>query len=139
MSFLTFLRGNALWLGAGALMAGSTGFGQTFFISLYAGQWRDEFGLSHGDWGAIYMAATLTSAVVLTQAGRLIDVWRARTVALAVLIAFALICVGVANVTTWWMLAGLVFGLRFCGQGMLSHLAVTAMGKWFEPGLDGRL
>ncbi|MEL7466642.1 MAG: MFS transporter [Pseudomonadota bacterium] len=113
-------------------MAGATGFGQTFFISLYAGAWREEFGLSHGDWGAIYMAATLTSAVVLTQAGRLADVWRARTLALLIVAAFSAICVGIANVSSWWMLGALVFGLRFCGQGMLSHVAFTAMGKWFR-------
>lgn len=134
MDFLTFLRGNAPWLGAGALMALSTGFGQTFFISLYAGQWRETFGLSHGDWGAIYMAATLASAAALTQAGRLADVFRTRVVALFVIAAFALICVGVSLAETWWMLAILVFGLRFCGQGMLSHLAVTAMARWFRAG-----
>ncbi|MEO1613474.1 MAG: MFS transporter, partial [Pseudomonadota bacterium] len=86
----------------------------------------------HGDWGAIYMTATLTSAVVITQAGRLADLWRARTLALIVIAAFAAICVGVSAVSSWWMLGALVFGLRFCGQGMLSHLAITAMGKWFR-------
>ncbi|QBX34931.1 MFS transporter [Paracoccus liaowanqingii] len=25
-----------------------------------------------------------------------------------------------------------LFGLRFCGQGMFSHIAMTAMGRWFE-------
>lgn len=113
-------------------MAGATGFGQTFFISLFAGVWREEFGLSHGDWGAIYMGATLLSAFVLVQAGRLVDAFRARTVALIVIGAFALVCVAVANVTSWWMLAIAVFGLRFCGQGMLSHVSVVAMGKWFK-------
>ena len=113
-------------------MAGATGFGQTFFISLYAGEWRAEFNLSHGDWGAIYMAATLTSAAVITQAGRLADHWRARSLSMAILAAFALICVGIANASSWWMLCALIFGLRFCGQGMLSHLAVTAMAKWFR-------
>ncbi|MEL6794351.1 MAG: MFS transporter, partial [Pseudomonadota bacterium] len=130
--FVRFLISNAPWLGAGAAMAGATGFGQTFFISLYAGAWRSEFDLSHGDWGAIYMTATLTSAVVITQAGRLADLWRARTLALIVIAAFAAICVGVSAVSSWWMLGALVFGLRFCGQGMLSHLAITAMGKWFR-------
>ncbi len=134
MDFLSFLRGNAPWLCAGALMALATGFGQTFFISLYAGHWREEFGLSHGDWGAIYMTATLASAVVLTQAGRLADVFRTRVVALAVIAAFALVCIGVSRVSSWWMLALLVFGLRFCGQGMLSHLSVTAMARWFRAG-----
>ena len=132
MTFLRFARDNAPWLGAGALLAGASGFGQTFFIALYAGVWRQEFGLSHGDWGAIYMVATLTSAAVLTQAGRLADLWRIRSVAFFVLVAFALVCVGVSQLSAWWMLPPLIFGLRFCGQGMLTHLSVVAMGKWFR-------
>lgn len=126
------LRQDARWLGAGMLMTLSTGFGQTFFISVYAGAWREEFGLSHGDWGAIYMAATLASAAALTQAGRLADLMRARSLALIVLGLFAMVCVGVSQASSWLMLAALVFGLRFCGQGMLSHIAITAMGKWFR-------
>ncbi|MEM7523561.1 MAG: MFS transporter [Pseudomonadota bacterium] len=134
MSALSFVRANATWLGAGALMTASTGFGQTFFISLYADEWRAAFDLSHGDWGAIYMVATLASAAVLTQAGRLADVVRARTLSLILFGVFALVCVGVSFVSHWIMLAFLVFGLRFCGQGMLGHLAITSMGKWFRAG-----
>lgn len=132
MTVLASLRPDAPWLSAGALMAFGSSFGQTFFIAAFAGVWREEFALSHGDWGAIYMAATLASAVALTQAGRLADVWRARPLALAVLVAFALVAVGLSFVTAWWTLALLIFGLRFCGQGMLSHIAMTSMGKWFR-------
>ena len=131
---MEFFRSNGRWLGAGALMALSTGFGQTFFISIYAGEFQDAFGISNGDWGLIYMAATLCSAAVLTQTGKLSDVMRTRTLSMVVLAAFALVCVGVALVPVWWALIPLVFGLRFCGQGMLSHLAVTAMAKWFRAG-----
>ena len=31
----------------------------------------------------------------------------------------------------WWLLPGIVFALRFTGQGMMSHLAVVAMARWF--------
>ncbi|MEO0362805.1 MAG: MFS transporter, partial [Pseudomonadota bacterium] len=134
MDARSFVRTNAAWLGAGAAMTFSTGFGQTFFIAIYADEWRAEFGLSHGDWGAIYMVATLASAAALTQAGRLADVVRARTLGALILVAFAALCVGVSQVSHWAALAALVFGLRFCGQGMLSHLAVTVMGKWFRAG-----
>ncbi|MGB0507003.1 MAG: MFS transporter [Pikeienuella sp.] len=132
MTFLSFLRGNAPWLAAGGLMSLSTGFGQTFFISLYATELRAEFNLSHGDWGVIYMVATLTSAVALTFAGRLNDRFRARSMALIILLAFALICVGMWAVNSALMLGVLILGLRFCGQGMLGHISMTAMGKWFR-------
>lgn len=132
MTTALFPRSDAQWLAAGALMALSTSFGQTFFISVYAGYWRAEFGLSHGQWGAIYMAATLTSAAVLTQAGRLADIFRARIMAVILYGAFAAICIGLSLVHSAFMLGVLVFGLRFCGQGMLSHLAIASMARWFR-------
>lgn len=49
-----FLKANAPWLGAGALMTLASSFGQTFFIAIFAGEIRAEFGLGHGAWGAIY-------------------------------------------------------------------------------------
>ena len=131
---MEFFRNNARWLSAGTLMALSTGFGQTFFISIYAGVFRAEFGLSNGDWGLIYMVATLCSAAVLTQTGKLSDIMRARTLAMIVIGGFVVVCLGVALAPVWWALIPLVFGLRFCGQGMLSHLAVTSMAKWFRAG-----
>lgn len=131
---MEFFRNNARWLSAGALMALSTGFGQTFFISIYAGVFRAEFGLSNGDWGLMYMVATLCSAAALTQTGKLSDIMRARTLAMIVIAAFVMVCIGVALAPVWWALIPLVFGLRFCGQGMLSHLAVTSMAKWFRAG-----
>ena len=134
MSLWEFFRSNARWLSAGALISLSTGFGQTFFISIYAPYFREEFGLSHGDWGALYMIATICSAIVLTQTGRLSDYLRARTLAAIVILAFAGVCIGVSFVQSAIMLGFLVFGLRFCGQGMLSHISVVAMGKWFRAG-----
>ena len=134
MSLWEFFRSNARWLSAGALISLSTGFGQTFFISIYAPYFREDFGLSHGDWGGLYMIATICSAIVLTQTGRLSDHIRARTLAVIVIVAFAGVCIGISFVQSTLMLGFLVFGLRFCGQGMLSHISVVAMGKWFRAG-----
>ncbi len=132
MSLAAFLRDDARWLAAGALLAFASSFGQTFFIAAFAGAWRAEFGLSHGQWGAIYMAATVTSAAVLTQAGRLADHVPTRRLAFFILCGFASVALAVSAASAWWMLLPLVFGLRFCGQGMLSHVAIVSMGKWFR-------
>lgn len=132
LTFTTFLRREAPWLGAGALMTFASSFGQTHFISIYAGVWREEFALSHGEWGAIYMVATLASAALLTQAGRLADVIPARRLALGVLFLFAGVSLGAAVAPGWLALGALVFGLRFCGQGMMTHIAITSMGKWYR-------
>ena len=134
MSLWEFFKANARWLSAGAVISMATGFGQTFFISIYAPYFRADFGLSHGGWGGLYMVATICSAIVLTQTGRLSDHVRARTLAVVVILAFALVCVGISQVQSVLLLGFLVFGLRFCGQGMLSHISVVAMGKWFRAG-----
>ena len=53
MSLLRFLSENIQWLAAGILLTFLSSFGQTFFISIFAGEIRSTFGLSHGQWGLI--------------------------------------------------------------------------------------
>ncbi|MBY8976668.1 MFS transporter [Rhodobacteraceae bacterium NNCM2] len=123
---------NARWLGAGVALTAATSFGQTFFISLFAGHIMQEYGLSHGQWSSIYLIGTLTSAAVLLQAGRLADVLTVRTLTVLIVALYASVAVGMAYNHQVWMLAFLIFGLRFCGQGMMGHIAVTAMARWFD-------
>lgn len=127
-----FYRMNAPWLAAAALMTFGSSFGQTFFISLFAGGIRAEFGLSDGDWGILYTAATLGSAAILVQAGRLADSVALRPLLLGTvaLYAAALVLMALAPSALWLGLG--VLGLRFCGQGMMSHLAMTATARWFR-------
>ena len=72
MTTLAFLRDNARWIAGGFLLCFFSSFGQTFFIALSGGEIRAEYGLSNGEWGSLYMLATLASAVTLTQFGRII-------------------------------------------------------------------
>lgn len=127
-----FYRENARWLAVGFLMAMGSGFGQTFFIALYADPLRAEFGLSHGGWGAIYMVGTLASAATLIQLGRLADTMPPRRIALAVVLCFAVVCLAMASVAHWIMLIFVIFGLRLMGQGMISHLSQTLTARWFN-------
>ena len=58
------LQGAAPELSLGVLLIFSSSIGQTFFISLFSGEIRNEFNLSHGMFGIFYSTATLTSAIV---------------------------------------------------------------------------
>lgn len=127
-----FYRENARWLLAGLILTLCSSFGQTFFISLFAAEIKAVYGLSDGAWGAIYAAATLTSAAVLVQAGGLADTMRLRRLSLMVLGLFAVMTLGMAANRSVLALVVLVAGLRFCGQGMMSHIGITAMGRWFR-------
>ncbi|ABE45304.1 MFS transporter [Polaromonas sp. JS666] len=132
MQFLVFLRDNARWLGGGFLLFFFSSFGQTFLISLSAGDIRLEYGLSHGGFGSLYMAATLASAFTLPRLGHLADHHSAKKLALVMLPMLALAAAGMAlshHVVTLFVT---IYLLRLLGQGMMSHLAFTTMARWFS-------
>lgn len=132
MSYLSFLKANGRWLLAAYLLTLFSGFGQTFFISLFAGNFREEFGLSHGDVGSIYMFATLCSALVLPWLGKTVDDYPTQLVAGGVMVGLALACLGMALVPGVWTLCVVIFALRLFGQGMMTHTSLTAISKWFS-------
>jgi len=130
-SGFAFLKENAPWLSAGVLLTFLSSLGQTFFISIFAGHIRADFGLSHGQWGGIYTLGTTASAVAMIWAGGLTDRFRVRVLAPAILGMSALACLSMALNPVWWGLIPVIFALRFTGQGMTSHIAVVAMARWF--------
>jgi len=131
MSILAFLRDNAPWLSAGVLLTFLSGFGQTYFISIFAGEIRESFALNHGQWGGIYTLGTSASALVMVWAGGLTDRFRVRALAPVILVMMTGACVFMALNPVWWLLPVVIFSLRFTGQGMMSHIAVVAMARWF--------
>jgi MFS family permease len=131
MGFFAFLRVNAAWLAAGFLLTFTSSFGQTFFISLFAGEIRATFGLTNGQWGGLYTLATTVSAIAMVWAGVLTDRYRVRNLGVYVLGGLALAAIAMALVPTVWVLVIVIFALRFTGQGMTNQLAIVAMARWF--------
>ena len=132
MTFLTFLRDNAPFLAAGVLLTFLSSFGQTFFISIFAGEIREAFGLSNGGWGSIYALGTFASAMVMVWSGILTDHFRVRALGVVVLCALATACLIMATLPSVWLLPVAIFLLRLAGQGMATHIAVVAMARWFR-------
>lgn len=132
MAFIAFLRANIRWLLVGFLLMAFSGFGQTFFIALSVGNLQSEFGLSHGEFGSLYMAATLASALTLPWIGKSLDHFPLPVVVSVVLVLLAAFCLAMANVSSVWMLFVAIYGLRLFGQGMMSNASMTAVGRWFE-------
>lgn len=132
MSFLFFLRDNARWLAGGFLLCFFSSFGQTFFISLSAGNIREEYGLSHGEFGTLYMVATLGSALTLPRLGQIVDRYSAQKVALFILPMLALAAVSMALSRHIALLLVTIYLLRLFGQGMMTHNSFTAMARWFS-------
>lgn len=127
-----FLRENAKWLLAPFLLCVASGFGQTFFISIFGGHIREEFGLNYGQWGGIYMAGTLASAAAMMLLGELADKMAIKKLASGILLLFAVFCLLMSWNQFYWALPVIIFGLRFCGQGMLPHISQVVTARWFS-------
>lgn len=132
MHFLAFLRDNARWLAGGFLLFFFSAFGQTPFISLSAGDIRREYLLSPGEFGSLYMAATLASAFTLMRLGQIVDRYSASKVVLVVIPILALAAVAMALSHHIVPLFVAIYLLRLFGQGMMTHTAFTLMGRWFS-------
>ena len=128
---MAFLVANARWIAGGFLLTFFSSFGQTFFISIWSAEIRAEFGLSHGGFGALYMLATLGSAATLPFLGRLIDASSVRGFAVATMAMLTAATLLMAFSTNVVVLVVAIYGLRLFGQGLMTHTAMTAMGRWF--------
>ncbi len=131
MSYLFFLRENARWLAGGFLLCFLSSFGQTFFIALSGGEIRATFDLSNGEFGSLYMVATLASALTLPQLGRIVDHLSVARTILIVMPLLALACLMMSTVTSVLLLGLTLYLLRLFGQGMMTHISITAMGRWY--------
>jgi len=131
MGYLQFLRENAVWLCVGFILAFTSSFGQTFFISVFAGEIMSAFSLSDGQWGGAYTLGTSASAVVMLWAGGLTDRFRIRVIAPVIFLSLSLSCLFMAFNPLAALLPVVIFALRFTGQGMSSHMMTVSMSRWF--------
>ena len=126
-----FIIDNFKWLSAGILLTFLSSFGQTYFISIFSGEIRNTFDLSHGDWGLIYGFGTFASAIVMIWAGGLTDIMRVRKLGPIVLCSLSASCLFMAFNPLVALLPVVIFCLRLTGQGMSTHIAAVAMSRWF--------
>jgi MFS family permease len=132
MPILAFLHQNARWLGGGFLLTYFSTFGQTGFISLSAGHIRSEYGLSNGEWGAVYMVGTLASALTLPYLGPIVDRYRTGRVVVLIAPMLALGAIAMAVSHHLLLLVATIYVLRLFGQGMFPHTAYTSTARWFS-------
>ena len=128
---IDFLKNNARWIAGGFLLTYFSSFGQTFFISASIAEWQAAFDLSHGEIGRLYMFATLASAMCLPFLGRIVDVVAEHKTILIVVPVLAAATLLAAYAPTVTVLVAAIFLLRLFGQGMMTHIALTATGRWF--------
>jgi len=126
-----FLREPAL-IGFGLLFCFGSSYGQTFFVSLFVPSWAEAFAAPEAVIANIYGGITLASAAILPWAGRWID--RLDLLAYSALVSLML-AAGCFLLAGAWGLIPLTAGLlmiRLGGQGLMSHIAMTSIARYFD-------
>ncbi|MGD9507974.1 MAG: MFS transporter [Geminicoccaceae bacterium] len=131
---MSWLAGRGDILAGGFLLIFASGPGQTWFIALSGPALRGELGLSHGTFGVLYALATLASGTLLLWLGAAVDRLPARHMAVPVTLGLGLACLAMAAVADPILLVATLFGLRLCGQGLMTHLALTTVARGFPVG-----
>lgn len=132
-SFIPLIRQEWRLLLFGFVMMFATSPGQTYFIALFSGEIRADLSLSHGEFGAVYSIATMTSAVVLLWTGVLVDRIDLRIFARYAVIGLAIACLALAFSQNIVMLVIAIFLLRQLGQGLMYMTSTTAIVRYLEP------
>ena len=127
-----FIYKNLNLLFFGFLIAFASGFGQTFFISLFSQDFRDTFELTNTEFGSLYSIATVLSAITIIWAGKLIDTVSLKKYTLAIILGLALTCLMASLVFNVFFLFLVIYFLRLFGQGLMGHTSRTTMARYFN-------
>lgn len=131
-SYYTFARIDTRFIAFGFVLTLSSNFGQTFFISLFNPHIREALSLSDGQFGGLYSMATLASAFSLVWVGTLVDRMNLRPLTIAICFALCLAAALMAWTPAVVVLLVAIYLLRLNGQGLLGHVAITSMARYFD-------
>ncbi len=138
MSYLNLFRAHPSFLGYGFLLAFASSFGQTYYIAAFGGEIRATFELSHGGFGSVYLAATLTSGILMMWVPRLIDHVDLRAYSVTIVVGLGIACLAAGLSAGLASLFLAILLLRLFGQGLMSHAVQTSMARYFEPDQRGK-
>lgn len=127
-----FAFDNRRFIAFGFFVAFASSFGQTYFIGVFGPSLQRDFGLSHTEWGLVYMLGTMASAAVLPWSGKLIDSIDLPVYTAVVGLALGCACLLMAVAPGAWALVFAIFALRQTGQGLTSHISATSMARYFD-------
>lgn len=115
----------------GWLMTFFSTFGQTFLISLYVPFILADLSLGKSEFGSYYAIATVIASLFLLRFGHIIDERPVRGFTYSTILLLAIACILLAVVWHPAVLFIALVGLRLGGQGLMSHISMTVMSRYF--------
>ena len=131
-NYYQFASKNHHFLLFGLITAFFGNYGQTFFIAWFGDSFLQAFNLSNAEYGLIYSSATLISGFIILYVGALLDKTPLTLFTLFTSVGLAMACFILYGATSVWHLVIALFLLRFCGQGLMFHIAFTSMARYFH-------
>lgn len=130
--YFNFLRGNFKKVSFGWLLTFLSSFGQTFLVSLYVPEIVKAFAITEGTFGAIYAVCTVAASIIMLSVGHTVDHRPVKKVT-----AFTVLSLGLSSILLGLsyhiaLLFVALIGLRLCGQGLMSHISMTIISKYFD-------
>lgn len=107
-------------------------YGQSFFIAWFGESFLTDFELTNSEYGMVYSSATLVSGFIILYVGALLDKVQLHRFSLFTSAGLAVACFLLYFASSVWHLILAIFLLRFCGQGLMFHIAYTSMAKYFN-------
>ena len=132
MSYWSLFTTYPRYLSYGLLHSFFSGFGQTFLIALFVPYFREAFSLDSEEFGIIYSQATLVSAFLIPLIGPFIDNVNLKGFSYFTGLGIITACLVLGSAQS---LVTLFIGLaliRLMGQGLMSHINVTAISRFFD-------
>jgi sugar phosphate permease len=115
----------------GAMVAFSSGPGQSFVFSIFIDSMIEDTGFSRSTISGLYTISTAISALMVVVVSRLADRWGARSNLILVGFAFGAACFGMAFSAGFAAFYLSFAGLRALGQGSLTINATLLVNQWF--------
>jgi MFS family permease len=132
MDYVNFFLKNKRLISFGFILTFFSSFGQTFLLSLYVPKIINEFQLTNSYFGGLYAIATLSSSFILVYVGKLIDNTDLRKYTMYSSFLLVISSLSLAFSSNIIMIFLGLLGLRFAGQGLLSHISNTSISKFFD-------
>ena len=115
----------------GWLLTFLSSFGQTFLLSIYVPEIIKTFNFTEGTFGAIYAGCTVIASFIMLYVGHHVDHTSVKRVTGLTVLALACsnFILGFTNHISLLIIA--IIGLRLSGQGLLSHISLTIISKYY--------